>query len=151
MQIHKHQTAKCPRSAELCERMNCRNPEQLNITYQKFEDDDLEYSDEIFMQLYTSAKNDFEYSPMCKTAQAQIYAMLLDMTSKGSPAQTLISNIKSEQGAWAWHYLNKEFAQRRPTEKLALITSYRKPPRQAPGQSVTSYCYSKRFSVHGTS
>ena len=38
-----------------------------------------------------------------------------------------------------WHYLNKEFAQRRPTEKLALITSYRKPPRQAPGQSVTSY------------
>ena len=66
------------KDGELCERMNCRNPEQLNITYQKFEDDDLEHSDRVFMQLYTSAKNDFEYSPMCKTAQAQIYAMLFD-------------------------------------------------------------------------
>ena len=90
------------KDGELCERMNCRNPEQLNITYQKFEDDDLEHSDRVFMQLYTSAKNDFEYNPMCKTAQAQIYAMLLDMTAKGSPANTLISNIKSEQGSWAW-------------------------------------------------
>ena len=38
------------KNGELCGRMNCRNPEQLNITYQKFEDDDLEYSDEIFIQ-----------------------------------------------------------------------------------------------------
>ena len=57
--------------------MNNRDPAVLDLTFQNFSEDDLEYSDKVFQQLFASAEEDFEYKPLCPIAQARIYNLLV--------------------------------------------------------------------------
>ena len=123
----------------LCERMNSHNPAELDLTFQNFCDEDLEFSDRTFQQLFASAEHDFEWKPLCPIAQARIYNLLVNMTLKGSPAYNLIHNLEAGQGALALYNLRREFSQERPTEQLSLITAFRNEPRQNSGQSVRAY------------
>ena len=123
----------------LCERMNNRDPAVLDLTFQNFSEDDLEYSDKVFQQLFASAEEDFEYKPLCPIAQARIYNLLVNMTRPGSPAHSLIHNLETGNGALALYNLRREFSGERPTEQLSAITAFRSEPKQNPGQSVRSY------------
>ena len=65
--------------------------------------------------------------------------MLLEMTEEGSAAYQLVYSVGPGNGSQAWALLRQEFSQQRPTEQMMVLTQFRKPVRQKPGESVTQY------------